>query len=602
MQHNSTNQILKFSQAVFLVYLGIILAVSFNYYGNVTLHIMVAATMLWLALAFFLCKQKTVILVPLNLLSISILLFFLWLIISICLSVTPYSAVLGFFMMGSLPLIFWLFIFARPNYRFWQMFFSVMTVIAVVYALVMIGQYLRNGAMEIFFQDRNLNGAFFNLIIFLQIANFLQANKTKWFSAIVVFILTLAIIFVYSRGVFLGSLVGLAVLLPCSFKMVKKRDICILIGIIFFAIIVYYSFLLSLPGHLVLKKGLLDTFSLQDRLHILRSAVAVWHIVPWYGSGLFTFRYLYPQFAFPSMIATAIYVHNDYLQLFLELGYPGLLLLMVVISSAVYFFVRILKKSKSSAQKMEIIGLFAALVTIAVHGVFCFPIYIMPFVLISGIYLARINELSSGYVRNFNLKIKATVLIKILIVVIILIPVNVAVRNYVSKSYADKGMTAFKKKNYMQAINDYKNSSLFYSNENNEFMQGMLYLIVLPQVQKTRPELYEPSCHVILKYLQTAQKMNPYYAPVYFGYALLYQTGLEKDKALAFKKTNAVYKKAITLEPSFCQARVSYAVFLYKHNKPKQAIKVLRDGLVHPIPKNYPFEKYVKLLNKYSKA
>lgn len=129
---------------------------------------------------------------------------------------------------------------------------------------------------------------------------------------------------------------------------------------------------------------------------------------PWLGIGNFNFNPLFEIHKIPSFITwTTNYVHNDYLQFWLENGLIGLLALLSVIVS---FYSSVFKKREEilKQQPPVLIMAGAAVTSIFAHAVVDFPLYIPALLVVLGAFLGAANrELTDMGITQFQFPISA---------------------------------------------------------------------------------------------------------------------------------------------------------------------------------------------------
>ena len=166
-----------------------------------------------------------------------------------------------------------------------------------------------------------------------------------------------------------------------------------------------------------------------------------WKIIktsPIIGTGIGTFFIVSPAVLPPNHGSSGNYLHNDYLQFWLETGFIGLSLLVLIMVAVSTLSIRLLRnKSLQRIDRLEITGLLAGLAAVALHTFVDFNFYIIAILMIMGLMCARIQEITglyySGLMRSFipahKLSKKLFVLMAGIIPVIILnyiLPVTIA--------------------------------------------------------------------------------------------------------------------------------------------------------------------------------
>jgi O-antigen ligase len=155
-----------------------------------------------------------------------------------------------------------------------------------------------------------------------------------------------------------------------------------------FAIVAIFGigYLLSLLAPLTLD-ATLGTGSAGMRLELYKAAIDAISPSSWItGSGYLAFRYVL-EAARPTIPgyqeAITYFVHNDYLQLLLELGLPGLLLLVLLTTLPIVQVWRLLPRL-AEPLRIAAIALATATTSMAVHALVDFPFYITVCLLVYG--------------------------------------------------------------------------------------------------------------------------------------------------------------------------------------------------------------------------
>lgn len=137
-----------------------------------------------------------------------------------------------------------------------------------------------------------------------------------------------------------------------------------------------------------------------DRLALYSSAWKAIQANPLWGYGYFNFGYVFERYKIPPFTdKIALFVHNDYLQIWLEAGLPGLLAFLSVIG---VFYLSLWKKrsdmnSLPNPAWLCVIG--AAMTSLFAHAAVDFPLYIQAFQFLSGAYLGAL----AGFLRDTSI-------------------------------------------------------------------------------------------------------------------------------------------------------------------------------------------------------
>jgi len=139
----------------------------------------------------------------------------------------------------------------------------------------------------------------------------------------------------------------------------------------------------------------------QPRWLLLRTTWSMILDHPWLGTGLGSFRLLYPRYRLPGeTVSAGGWVHNDFLQLWAEAGLPMFLMLLGLAAWVIWQGVRALRDRTPDA--LERLGYLAAILAVLLHATVNFLLYFAPVVLLLGLYLAR-SEAAPRAVRQGGL-------------------------------------------------------------------------------------------------------------------------------------------------------------------------------------------------------
>lgn len=244
------------------------------------------------------------------------------------------------------------------------------------------------------FNDPNTYAAVLNLLLLPILARYLAADLAKqkpWrrsgqlaLLAGVTFITFLAA----SRGASLALLLVLPPLLWLARKQANfKRKLVLLAAVA----LVSYLAAFAVSGGLSVAMRLADTLQGGDppRLMLIKSAWLMILDHPWLGSGLGTFRLLYPQYRYADEAGTAGgWVHNDYLQLWQEAGLPMLLLMLGLAAWVAWKGWQTLRSSDGGA--LQRMGYLTAIAAILLHALVNFLFFFALVSLLVGLYLAHL--------------------------------------------------------------------------------------------------------------------------------------------------------------------------------------------------------------------
>jgi O-antigen ligase len=355
------------------------------------------------------------------------------------------------------------------------------------------------GRQKVFGLFGNVNYFAEYLIIPLPIAIalfFANKNKTgKILLSISILAMGGSLIATFTRGTYLGlgiSLVFMFILfLTIRGKKFIKEYKKIFIFIL--ALIILITFLFVLPNPLN-KSGTVIS-KIKGRISIaqltkgssLKRRIAIWKFTgmiikdhPLLGSGLGTFKYNslnYQAKFFDQGENRSLYpygiadkAHNEYLQLWAELGIIGLGAFTWIIISFFIYGVKLLKKTRDNYKEGLIIGLMGGIIAVLVEGLFGFPLHQPATIVLFWVSLALIGVgEGSEEERIKNRKQKQSDIDKndtsiyrfkpLLYLIIILLSISAfigIIRPFVAQTYWYKGFKEIEKENWNEAIKIYE--------------------------------------------------------------------------------------------------------------------------------------------------
>lgn len=219
---------------------------------------------------------------------------------------------------------------------------------------------MMGGRITATFQNQNDLAAYLVPLALLSVSlGFLpQAKKQyRWIPVFLGILLCICLILTFSRGAWLGFLVGLFLLAFLS----KEAKVFIFLICILFVFI-------SVP---VLRQRVSYTFlpgGDSQRIFIIQTAWLIIKENPFLGKGLGTFMDYFPQYA---GISDAYYVHNCYLQIWAETGVFSLLSFLGFLGLLLSKGIKIFKKN----QDFILLGLICGIFGFLIHSFFDTQLY-----------------------------------------------------------------------------------------------------------------------------------------------------------------------------------------------------------------------------------
>ena len=306
---------------------------------------------IWLFLTGLQLRRQSLEL-PKTILLLSITLFWAYLGLSVSWSKATSLSIMTFWWVGSLYLVFWIYTLSPQRDRIWSMvskFLVVAGVLLVIMAIVQV-YFFEQPALGSFVYLHSF-GAFLMLLA-IPIAGYLllaptgrSSRRSLWVYSLVLLLLFFAIALTQGRGVTLSLSMALAILAALSYRYVPRHRIGLLFALLALG---YLLANISLQGALGDRLATLANPETAgyERFRIWHASWELLQDTPWYGIGLGTYYLAWPPYRHPDENTLGFFVHNDYLQLWIEIGLPGLLLFIGVMLSVLWMMIQLWKRPR----------------------------------------------------------------------------------------------------------------------------------------------------------------------------------------------------------------------------------------------------------------
>ncbi|WP_454781421.1 O-antigen ligase family protein [Legionella sp. WA2022007384] len=523
-----------------------------------------------------------------------------WIILPPLVGLVPRTALFGIFQCSMW--IFGFILFNRDSVADWLWnnllkLLWVLGLVCAVYALIQL--FARNAMPTGFFASKNTAAAFLMMIDLLLLGKFFtldyaglreinQFKSPKIITLICLYIITLALLAALSRGVILCFIFFAALEIVLCRHEIKLKSIYQLSGIVVLALATLCLFAQPAIHHR------LDLLAHEkSRLIIWEGAWHLWKITPWYGLGIFNFKQYYPAFSLPGDGSNLEYAHNDFLQLFVETGIPGIVILLGIIVTLLSYLKSYLNHpNQNPVTHIQGIACFSALAALVCHSFIDFNFYVFPMNLLMGCCLGYLHYFlrTKGWVKIYSFSLKNIWILRCGIIVFLFLISSYFIRFFILEHYIENTEAAIQAKQFNEAIAASNHALNLFPFVEIQSLKIDAYLQLIQHATSNRER------HSWIEKTEFAIKqaiaMNPYFARPYFQMALL--QSLERDDA---QKAKAYFRKALKNDPHFCLARLTFARFLIEQNELHPAQQVLETGLQYPISPEY-IELYLNYLAK----
>lgn len=530
--------------------------------------------------------------IPRSPLMLTIVLFWSWLGITLLWSPVVYISIANFWWVGGGCLVFLLTTSVFDPARIWRPAFVGVLLLALVLALISFYQQFVLGLppRSTFF-TQNSHAAFLMLVVLSASGYFLYATPSQeyrrlfsWALGAIHFLAFFAIAITGSRGVALALLLGAGAMTVIAYRAVPARRLfaywSLLIGAYLAADVVLSGFVAERLGSLfnIEVAGL-------DRLLIWRQAWAMLMEAPWLGIGLGTYWLYWPPFRHPADASGGYYVHNDYLQIWIEAGLPGLLLLLAVYVSIALLCARALRRMPTGhPERVEIAALLGALLAIAAHTFVDFNLYILPVQLVLGLVLVRLHALCLRHTGSGMLTLRPAQWMsrsgyRIVIILLVALPMlyfaALGTSTYLTseaRGIAARGDWAGASRNLTLASKLTPSSDLVYVAHAD--LLRLAISVLPPDSEKEKKALF----HDALAMLEAAERVNPVRQQIFFIRGMLYQQYPDLGGNDWSVRAQRAYADALQLDPLAYRAREAYGLLLVRENALARAREVLEAG------------------------
>ncbi|MBA7516193.1 hypothetical protein ES705_08239 [subsurface metagenome] len=406
------------------------------------------------------------------------------------------------------------------------------------------------------------------------------------------------------------------------------------IFIIIMAFIILITFLFAIPNPLN-KSGTVIS-KIKGRISItqftkdpsLKRREATWKFTimmikdhPLLGSGIGTFKYnslAYQAKFFDQENNRSLYpygvadkAHNEYLQLWTELGIVGLGIFIWFMFNYFNYAIKLLKKTKDNYYQGIIIGLMGAVTAVLVDGLFGFPLHLAATLVLFWLFIGliisikyseqetKIEEVKKAGPKPRNNKIQSIIykfksLLYLLIILLSLFLCVMVARPFVSQLYEFYGVEYAKKADYNTAIKNFHEAvkwnpyfGMVYYNLGQILSQKGIYGVSLEYFEKAGKYIDHPDLPARLAYL-CIKKGQVDKAIVKLKQAISYQR-TEKSmiplftdlgniymRAVRYKQAEIAFKNALKVDPKYVNAHYGLAGAYLRQKKLDEAQEELQ--------------------------
>ncbi len=407
-----------------------------------------------------------------------------------------------------------------------------------------------------------------------------KKDKIKYFFFLSILYATLMIC--QSRGIWISISITtiLAIYIIFKFKLIKifqenKKWLTLLLVTFLIITIIYSTDNPLNKSAITIPQRALSTFDEQDpsintRLLIWGATLDMIKDKPLFGSGIGTFKMNYLDYQANYLKENPYYIkysgkaaeaHNEYLQIWAELGIIGLGIFLSIIFIFYNIAIKYFKNEESNRNKIIVFGLLLGITIFLIHNLFTFPLHVPVlgftfFILlgltvgyIGGFDLNRINKKNVNWVKVNKINQRWIKIISIILIFgcMIFVIYFLVIRPYIAEIYYFKGARYSLDKNYDKALPDFE-----YAAQLNPYNGRILHAL--------------GTTYYNLDIQDEAQKILQR-TKYYFNDRNIYRNlGLSYTQSDNYQEAEKEFRHAIYLDPKFTKAYVDLA-YLYAIQK-----------------------------------
>lgn len=531
---------------------------------------------------------------------VAILAFIFWIhvTLSISWSTVPFASIVTYLVFLALPLSFFApLLSGQPQQWLQPLFIALMGAItlcalwAIIQFTVFHGDYGSRAAHPL--PNPNNMAGLINLGLLPALALFIGTKDRNYKYAgylALCCVLFAGLVATESRGGFIAMMLGLGILFVTLRhhppKLWQRGVVVLLMGSIIFGMVTHFGGGRFAPHLLQVATLGVDPSSLA-RVAIWENAWPLLRDNMWLGLGLGTFYLYYPSVRLPGADDSAgNWAHMDPYQFGIEMGIIAPVLFYLIGFALLFRVIKAMKAmARDDSRKILIMGLFAALFTLILHTHATFHMYLMPILIIIGVWMAMLYDITKD--ENSYQILEFTFPQKVIMTMIALSFAGLIGAMAASSAYAQ--IHLIKAQEHLNSGRPEQFTKIIEKTEkwaprsfiDSELQLASLYIDLLNPLQasalfdtETQAHLYEQS--MIL--LDIADTMNPAWAEIPFKRGQLYMTKTDIDNAITAQE------EAVNRDRTHFGARRELADLYMSRGRADDAFAVLKEGLAYPHP------------------
>ncbi|MCK4389262.1 MAG: O-antigen ligase family protein [Desulfobacterales bacterium] len=343
-------------------------------------------------------------------------------------------------------------------------------------------------------------------------------------------IMLLTLIFTGSRAAIFSLATAFVFMATAVFLKTRKRHFAFLIGL---ACVIAFFYGYRIGFEPVVERFKALTFArltMEGRLRYLQATLPIIAAFPVTGTGLGTFKYIYPKYnpeGFPYGLS---HLHNDWIELLAETGFVGLAVVMVGIA---WLFGNLFRLwwARNDPYAVGIgIGALGAVCSASVHSLFDYSLHMPANAVLLGVLVAigflalhsrRHPSDSPFFFQYRNIRISRAFFVSVLVLAaaLILCVMNIVTDYFMAEANCATAVNSTLNRDKTPPLSQIKRA-IDYDPANAEYYDKLArYYIRLPVKSK---ELRAKSNEEVIKNLETATSLNPVNGLYWYDLGLRY--------------------------------------------------------------------------------
>jgi len=404
--------------------------------------------------------------------------------------------------------------------------------------------------------------------------------KSVYFLLLTILYVTLLIC--QSRGIWIsiGLTLILATFIITKFKLWElfKKNKQWLVCLLFVFLIATVTYSTENPlnkSRLTVAERAISTFdkydpSINTRLLIWRTTLEMIKNYPVAGSGIGTFRMNYLKYQAGTLDENPHYIkysnnaeeaHNEYLQMWAEIGIIGLGIFLIIIIIIYSQFWKFFKRERDNKRKIIGCGLILGISCYLFHSLFTFPLHVpalaSTFFVIVGLGMVYMNKFNLPEIKiktgidNFTIKF----FLNIFFITLMIVTINcLAIKPYIAELYYFTGIRHNVDKNYTQSLPNFECAAQL-----DPYNGRILHAL---GTTYNNLEMYTKADDILQKAKKYIVDVNTYR-----------NLGLVYTQTAQNKKAEEEFKQAVFLDPKFYKAYNDLASLYVYQNEYEKAIE-----------------------------